>query len=94
MKSDKPIKDITNLMGKKTFFFPHELSNERVGNDHKQCILVRVNGKSFYILTGENVELSLQEYSVLRDSGMITNGYSYEKVPDFDPIRRYENKIL
>lgn len=77
-------------MGKKSFYFPHELANERVGEDNKRCIMVRVNGHSSYILTGETVELTLQEYSILLDSGLVTAKYSYALNPDFDPLRPYE----
>lgn len=87
MKSTKPIKEVSDLKGKKTFFFPNELANERVGNDHKRCIKVTVNGKNSFILTGENVELTEQEYAILRDSGIINGTYTYEKNPDFDPMR-------
>ncbi len=86
MKSDKPVKNIADLMGKKTFFFPDSLANERVGNENDRCIMVRVNGKTFNILTGKNVELSQQEFSVLKDSALITDTYTYEKNSVFDPL--------
>ncbi|MCR4290488.1 MAG: hypothetical protein NUV86_09550 [Candidatus Scalindua sp.] len=91
MKSDKPVKLLADLMGKKTFFFPDELSNERVGNDNLRAIMVRVNGKTFNILTGQSVELSQQEFSTLKDSGMVTDKYTYSDTPEFDPL--HENKI-
>jgi len=90
--STKPVKSLDDLMGKKTFFFPHELANERVGNDMERCIMIRVNGHSHNILTGKCVELTLQEYAVLRDSGMITDNYTYSKSKEFDPLKdSYEN---
>lgn len=86
--STKPVKNIEDLMGKKTFFFPDSLSNERFGNDNERCIFVGANGKRFYIPTGRSVELTQQEYSILRDSGMITDNYKYTEVSEFDPLKQ------
>jgi hypothetical protein len=74
-------------MGKKTFFFPDSLSNERVGNDNQKCIFIGANGKRLFILTGQSVELTQQEYSILRDSGLITDNYKYTEVEEFDPLK-------
>lgn len=87
MKSDKPIKLLSDILGKQTFFFPDDLANERVGNDFKKCILVRVNGQSHHILTGVNTELSAQDFAILRDSGIVNNIFTYTKDPYFDPLR-------
>ena len=73
-------------MGKKTFFFPDELSNDRMQDTHEKCILVRVNGHNNYILTGKSVELTLQEFSVLKDSGIISGNYTYATRQEFDPV--------
>ena len=85
--SKKPIKNIDDLMGKKTFFFPNELANERVGNDMQPCILVRVNGQSHFIFTGKSVELSRQEFAILKDSNIITDRYLYSENKEFDPLK-------
>jgi hypothetical protein len=90
--SKKSVKNIDDLMGKKTFFFPDSLANERFGNELKPCILVRVNGQSHFIFTGQSVELTKQDYAILRDSGMITDNYSYSESKEFDPLHdSYEN---
>jgi len=87
MRSTKEVKKIEDLIGKKTFFFPNELANERVTNNLLPCILVQVNGKKHFILTGQSVELTLQEFAILKDSGMLTDKYTYQENKDFDPIR-------
>jgi len=88
--STKPIKLIEDILGSKTFFFPDELSNERKQDTLEKCIFLRINGENHYIFTGKQVELTAQEYAVLRDSGMITSNYGYSDKPDFDPFS-YEN---
>ena len=88
MNSQKPVKNIEDLMGKKTFFFPDSLSNERIQDTHEKCIFLRVNGKSHFIFTGKKVEITEQEFAVLKDSGMITANYTYASRPEFDPIKR------
>ena len=85
--SEKAVKRIEDLIGKRTFFFPNELANERTGNDMKPCIVVRVNGQSHYIFTGQSVELTSQDYAILRDSGMNPDRYGGESNGEFDPLR-------
>jgi hypothetical protein len=86
--STKPVKNIEDLVGRKTFFFPDEMSNERIINTHEKCIFLRINGQSHYIMTGKRVEITEQEFAVLKDSGMVTMNYTYASRPDFDPIKR------
>lgn len=85
-RSQKKIKDINELTGKKTFFFPDSLSNDRMRDTHEKCIFLRINGENHYIMTGIRVELTPQEFAVLRDSGMVTSSYTYASRPEFDPI--------
>jgi hypothetical protein len=92
MKSDKPVKNIDDLVGGKVFFFPDSLSNERVGNDNQKCIMLRINGKSHFILTNRNVSLTDQEFAVFRDAGMISGSISYEVNSEFDPLRKTYDK--
>lgn len=93
MKSSKPVKKLEDLMGKKQFFFPDTLSNERVGNDNHRCIMIRINGTSHFILTGVKVTITPQEFAILKDSGMVSDVAMYSVANEFDPLRPYENKI-
>lgn len=88
MKSTNPIKPLSELLGKQTFYIPHELSNDRVQDTHERCIFLGVNGRRLIVLTGVNVELTQQEFSILRDAGIILPNYSYAVNPEFDPIRK------
>lgn len=88
MKSDKPVKLLTDLLTKKTFFFPDSLSNDRVQNTHEKCIVVVANGKRHIVLTGKNVELDEQEFAILRDAGIILPNYTYAVHEEFDPLLR------
>lgn len=85
--SQKPVKKLEDLIGKKTFCFPNELANERVGNDMEPCIILRINGCVHYILTGKRVELTAQEFAILKDAGIITDNYMYTENPEFDPLK-------
>lgn len=88
MKSLKPVRPLDDLMGKKTFFFPDNLANERVQDTHEKCIFIRVNGISHYVLTGVTVEITQQQFSILKDAGIITANYTYSTRPEFDPVLR------
>jgi len=88
MKSTKSIKPLTDLLTKKTFFFPDSLSNDRVQDTHEKCIILYANGKRHIVFTGKTVELTDQEFSILRDSGIILPNYTYATSPEFDPILR------
>lgn len=88
MTSEKPIKDLEEIIGDKKFFFPDELSNDRIPDKHKKCIFIQVNGEKHYIPTGENVSLTRQQFSTLKDSGIILPHYTYATNPEFDPIQR------
>lgn len=82
----KPVKKLEDLLTKQTFLFPNELANDRVQNTHEQCIILFANGKKHMILTGVNIELDQQEFSILKDSGIILPNYTYSVNPEFDPI--------
>ncbi len=82
--STKPVKDITEVVGKKTFLFPLEMANENKNGE--KVILLRVNSQASYIPVGRKVDITLQEYSLLRDIGVITNEHTYEVNPEFDPL--------
>ena len=88
MNSTKPVKNIEDLMGKKTFFFPDSMANERIQNTLEKCIFLRINGENHWIQTGKRVEITEQEFAVLKDSGMVTMNYTYASKPEFDPIKR------
>lgn len=86
MKSLKPIKSLEDLLGKKTFFFPDDLSNDRIRDTHEKCIMLTINGKVHTVLTGKNIELDKQKFSTLKDAGIILPNYTYAVNPEFDPI--------
>lgn len=88
MKSTKPVKLIEEVLGKKIFNIPNELSNERLSTGEK-CIVLGINGVNHTILTGKNVELTQQEFSILKDSGIISPNRMYSIEKEFDPIRHY-----
>jgi hypothetical protein len=88
MKSTKKLKPLEDIMGKKTFFFPDSLSNDRMMDTHERCISLLVNGNKTYIFTGKSVEITLQEFSILKDAGIITPNYTYSLNLEFDPILR------
>lgn len=88
MKSKKPIKNIDDIIGNKRFFFPDEISNERNPVTLERCILIRVNGESHYIVTGKYVEITNQEFAILKDANIIGKNISYATSSDFDPINK------
>jgi len=88
MNSINKVKPLSDLIGKQTFFFPDDLSNDRVQNTHEKCIFLRVNGQTMLVKTGRNVELTQQEFSTLKDAGIILPNYTYAVNPEFDPIRK------
>jgi hypothetical protein len=86
--SEKPVKSLEDLFGHKTFFFPDDMANERVLNTLEKCIFLRINGENHWIMTGRRVEITEQEFAVLKDAGMVTSNYTHATRPDFDPIKR------
>lgn len=88
MKSLKRIKPIEEVLGRKIFNIPDELSNDKTAIGEK-CITLGINGVNHIVLTGKNIELDQQEFAVLKDSGIINSNKLYAVEKDFDPIRYY-----
>lgn len=85
-RSEKQVKDIEKVLGKKMFLFPKSLANEINPSTMEKCILLRINGQVSYIPVEKKVVINLQEYSLLRDIGVITGDHTYEVNPEFDPL--------
>ncbi len=88
MKSTKQIKSLEEVLGKKIFRLPSEISTDTTP-EGKRCMVLGINGVNHVILTGVEVELDQQEFSILKDSGIINSNTTYSVKKEFDPIRHY-----
>jgi hypothetical protein len=88
MKSNKPVKFLEDIIGDKMFNFPDELANDRFGPTNQRCICIQVNSQKMIIPTGRPTTLTLQEFSILKDAGILSSSYTYALNAEFDPIGR------
>ncbi len=84
-RSQKPVKTLSEVVGKKTFFFPKKLANDN-NSEGKPCIRIQIGRNIHFIPTETETDIPYECFCLLKDIGVIKSTETFAKGEEFDPL--------
>ncbi len=85
-RSQKPVKTLSEVVGKKTFFFPKKLANDN-SPEGKPSIRIQIGTHITFVPTEEETDIPYECFCLLKDIGVIKSTETFAKGEEFDPFK-------